>query len=146
LRSQMYESEAAVLPSFEGAFTQNRFVGATQVFGGETVGVFRTTIQPQLTASWTLYPGGTSIYQILAARRHMQAGEQLTKETLQEQMSGAAQDYYKLLEAVAERDNAEKGVEEVQKQVELNQARIDAGVGIKLDLVRSKTLLAQKDQ
>ena len=34
---------------------------------------------------------------------------------------------------------------EVQKQVELNDARIKAGVGIKLDLIRSKTLLSQKD-
>ncbi len=143
-RSQMHQAEAALLPSIDGTYNQSRFEGGTQVFGNQTYSVVRTTVQPQLSASWSINPGGKEIYQILAAKRRKDSTEFQMKETLQQQLSNAAQEYYKLLSAHLQREIAQKSLAEAQAQVDLNEALLKNGRGLKSDLMRSKATLAQE--
>lgn len=138
-------TQSALLPDIGGVYNQNRFQGAIQIFGGQTTSIFRTTVQPQLGISWTLYPGGTNIYQMLAAKKRTEGAQTQIRETLQQQLSVAVDEFYQVIEAQVEREIASKSIEEVQKQVELSDAKLKAGVGTKLDVARTKTLLVRRE-
>lgn len=143
-KSRYRQRQAALLPSIEGSLNQSRLEGGQQVFGGEVFTVVRTTVQPQLTASWTLYPGGKNIYEMLAAKRREQSAGFLLKETYQEQLAGAAQDYYKLLAAHLKKGVIVRSLLQAEEQVKLNEAKVKAGNGIPLDLSRARTNYAQQ--
>ena len=101
LKSRYRQKQAALLPNIDASLNQSRLNGGQQVFG-DVVQVIRTTVQPQVRLSWTLYPGGKNIYEMLAAKQRQQSSDFLLKETYQEQLAGAAEDYYKLLDSFTE--------------------------------------------
>lgn len=142
-QSQLRQKQVAILPNIDGTYVQSNLQGAQQVFG-TTVQVTRKTVQPQIGASWTLYPGGKTIYDMLAAKRRKDSADFLLKQTDQEQLAGAAQDYYKLLAAYQQKNSALQSMSEAKEQVSLNQAKIQTGKGIPLDLSRAQTQYAQR--
>jgi outer membrane protein len=146
LKYNYYSQAAEFLPNISGRYSQNRFQGAVQVFGGATVGIFRTTYQPQLNVSSTIYPGGKLVFDTWAAKRRKEAADKQVEDTLQQQLARASEDYYAILEGEIQRENALKSIEEVQQQVNLNDAKVKVGVGTKLDLLRSQTLLAKQQR
>jgi outer membrane protein TolC len=97
-----------------------------------------------LGASWTLYPGGRNIYQILAAKRRKVSADFLLTQTYQEQLALAAQEYYKLLAAYQQKGVVIRSILDAQEQVKMNQAKVKSGKGIPLDLSRAKTNYAQQ--
>lgn len=101
-------------------------------------------IQTQVGASWTFYPGGQNVYQILAAKRRKVSADYQLKETLQEQLSNAAQQYYKLLAAYQQKGVIVRSIVDAQQQVRLNKAKVRVGNGIPLDLAQAKTNYAQQ--
>jgi len=144
-RSLLHQSVANILPSVEGSVLQSHLKGGSQV-GGQTLQILRDTVQPQVTAFWTLNPGGQDVYTILAAKRRKKEADLQVLETLQEQLSGAAQDYFNLLAAEANREQVLQSIADAQEQVNLNTARLATGVGNKLDMLKSQTLLADQEQ
>lgn len=144
LQSRLRQAQVSILPNIEGVYTQSRLQGAQQIFGGQVVEVVRDTVQPQIAANWTVYPGGRTIYQMLAAKRRKTASDFTLQETRQEQLSGAAQDYYKLLVAYMQKGVIVRNLEEAVEQVRLNQLKAKVGQGIPLDLSRAKTNFAQQ--
>lgn len=143
LQSRVRLAQVALLPNIQEIYNQNRFQGGVQIFGGQTLTIFRTTVQPQLAATWTIYPGGRNIYDILAAKRRKSASVFQVRETTQQQMARASEEFYRFLEAIVLREIAQKSVQEAQKQVEISRAKMEAGVGTKLDMMRNETLLTQ---
>lgn len=145
-KNRFYRSMANFLPDFEGSYTHSRFQGGIQVFGNEVITIYQTRITPQMTASTTVHPGGRRILEALAAKRRSASGKQLLKGTRQEQLSRAAEEFYQLLEARIQVENLSTTVQEARAQVALNDARREAGVGTKLDLMQSKTYQAQQER
>ncbi len=143
LQSRLRQRQAAFLPNIDGAYTQSRLEGGQQIFG-DVVTVVRQTVQPQLSASWTLYPGGRTIYEMLSAKRRKQMADSLLKETYQEQLARAAEEYYKLLSAYLQKEVIAQGMREALEQVKLNEALVEVGKGVPLDLSRAKTSYAQQ--
>ncbi|MGE0200763.1 MAG: TolC family protein [Candidatus Melainabacteria bacterium] len=143
MANRAWQRGAALLPNIEGSYNQSRLEGGQQIFG-EVVTVVRKTAQPQLTASWTLYPGGRNVYELLAARQRSKAAESTMAGTRQEQLALAAGDYYSLLAAYQQRTVVQRNLAEAQEQININQARVDVGNGIPLDLSRAKTTYAQQ--
>jgi outer membrane protein TolC len=101
-------------------------------------------VQPQVGLSWTLYPGGKNIYEMLAAKQRQQSSDSLLKETYQEQLAGAAEDYYKLLAAHLKKGVVVRSLLQAEEQVKLNQAKVKVGSGLPLDLSRANTNYAQQ--
>lgn len=144
VRSRLRQRQVALLPNIDASYTQSRLEGGQQVFGGEVFTVIRETVQPQATASWTLYPGGRNLFEMLAARQRDKAAQNQLQETIQEQLARATEEYYRLLGAYQQKQVVLKSVAQAQAQVDLNQALVDAGRGIPLDLSRAQTNLAQQ--
>ncbi len=156
IRSRYRQSQAALLPNITASYSNNSTSAGQQQGtnqggqpiiiggGGGNSGKRISRIQPQLSASWTLYPGGRQIYQILAAKRR-DAGARLDlKTTYQDQLSQAAQQYYQLLAAYLQKGVVLRNLEDLQEQVNSNQLKVKVGTGIPLDLSRARTSYAQQ--
>lgn len=141
-----YRSVAEMLPDIQGTYTQSRFQGVVQVFGSQTIPVYQTRIVPQATAIWLVNPGGKDVFTALAAKQRARGAKFQLNQTLQEQLAQAAIEYYELIAAGVNVANTRANIQEVQSQVALNDARLKAGVGTKLDLERAKTQLIEREQ
>ncbi len=144
--NQFYRSLAEMLPDVEGTYNQSRFQGAIQIFGSQTLQVYQTRIVPQATASWVIRPGGQDLFTALAAKQRARGAKYDLNNTLQDQLTQATIEYYELLAAGVNVANTRANIQEVQTQVALNDARLKAGVGTKLDLERARTLLIEREQ
>lgn len=145
-KSLLRRSQVALLPDVTGTYTQSRLSGATQVFGGQTISVVRPTINPQAAINWTINPGGAEVFTILAAKQRLKAAEAQVKGTLQDQMTGAAQEFYRLKAALAQREATLKSLEQARDQLKLSEAKFNVGNGTKLDVMNAKKLEAQQLQ
>jgi outer membrane protein TolC len=141
-----YRSLSDLLPDIQGTYNQSRFQGAIQIFGNQTLQVYQTRIVPQLTARWTIYPGGQDVFNALAARQRAKGAKVQVLDTLQDQLTQAANEYYDLLAAGIQVANINLSIQEAQSQVTLNEARLKAGVGTRLDLERARSQLVQREQ
>lgn len=144
--NQYYRSVVEMLPDIEGTYNQSRFQGVVQIFGSQTIPVYQTRLVPQLTARWLINPGGFDVFNALAARQRAKEAKIQVQATTQEQMTQATSNYYRLIAAGIQVANSKVNIQEAQSQVALSEARLKAGVGTKLDLVRSKTQLLQREQ
>ena len=148
--SRRSESIVSILPDITGSYTQSKTKSAGSntsgfAFGGLSGGrgQSRDLVQPEAAASITLYPGGEQLFAILAAHQRKLSAEWLLKQTIQEQLATAAQDYYKLLDAYKQKQVVVQSIVAAQEQVDLNQALVNTGKGIPLNLSQAQTAFAQ---
>lgn len=170
LQSRYRQAQASLLPSITGSISENWQYGQQGVISGSSGGFISSPstggtgttggsggggrgkssggvqhfVQTQLGASWTIYPGGRNLYQILAAKRRQISADYQLKETSQEQLSNGAQDYYKLLAAYQQKGVIIRSIVDAQEQVRLNKAKVKVGKGIPLDLSQAQTNYAQQ--
>lgn len=145
-QSQYRLSMSDLLPDITLTHDQNRFQGAVQIFGGDTIPILRSTVRPQITASWTVHPFGRDVLRTLAAKRREGMAKSLLEGTHQTQLARAAEEYYAFLVAHHQVEASRKGVEVAQEQVRLNQARFEVGIGTKLELMQSRTFQAEQQR
>ncbi|HEY9746881.1 MAG TPA: TolC family protein, partial [Oculatellaceae cyanobacterium] len=145
-KTAVYKSVSDMLPDIGGSYDQSRFNGGMQIFGDQVMRFKRVQFVPQVMARWTIRPGGEDIFKMLAAKRRYAGSKSLLQSTLQEQLAGAAQDYYNLIEAQTQVENIRIAINEAKSQVELNESRLKAGVGTKLDVMRAKSQLVQRER
>lgn len=168
LQSRLRQSQVSLLPNITGSLSENwqygrqgiisgsggGFITSGNTAGGQASGGFgRGTgrsggvqhfVQTQIGASWTLYPGGRQVYQILADKRRRISADYLLKGTYQEQLANAVQEYYKLLAAYQQKGVIMRSMLNAGEQMRLNQAKVSVGKGIPLDLSQAKTYYAQQ--
>lgn len=135
-----------MLPDVYATYDQSRFQGVIQIFGDQTIPIYRTQYVPQLLGRWTLYPGGRQIFEALAAKRRHQAARTQVLDTLQNQLAQTAAEYYLLIEAKVRVENAKASIAEATSQVRQSEARLKAGVGTKLDLAQAESQLAVRER
>lgn len=144
VKARFYQSLADFLPDFNGQYDHRRFQGVVQLFGNDTLVIRQTVIEPGFLVSHRVYPGGKRIFDALVARKRVNAAKSLVKETYQEQLARAAEDYYILLGAQIGRDFALQSLKEAREQLALSEARFQAGLGTRLDVMQAKTQEAQR--
>jgi outer membrane protein len=144
-RTLFYRSLSRMLPDVRATYTATRFKGVIQLFGDETIPVEQTQVVPQLQAIWVINPGGQDVFRSLAARSRSKEALLRLDSTKQEQLAEAARRYYEFLTARIQRQNTEAGLLEAQSQLALSEARWKAGVGTRLDVMRSKSQLAERE-
>lgn len=144
-RTLFYRSLSRMLPDIRGTYTATRFSGVIQLFGDQTIPVTQTQTVPQLQAIWVINPGGQDVFRSLAARSRSKEALLRLDSTKQEQLAEAARRYYEFLAARIQRQNTEAGLIEARSQLALSEARSKAGVGTRLDVMRSKSQLAERE-
>ena len=139
-------SLSELLPDVSLLLTQNRFVGGVQVFGGNVVNIFRTTIQPQLTANYEVTPFGERMFTIKASHKRQRAQESLLDNVKQQLLNDVTLSYCDLQQAYWQKAMALQSIKEAQLQLDIAQARFKSGLGISLDVLQAKTFLKQQEQ
>jgi len=136
---------------YKGAFPITSALGAAGgagMNGGNSIPIASDfhLYEPQFILSYSIFQGGTRIFQILAARKMLSAQHELSNLTLQQTLQQAAQAFYGLQRQLDQVVISRKQVDECKEQLALNQARLEAGVGVNLDVLQSRTQLAQAQQ
>lgn len=130
---------AELLPDVTAGYNQSRFVGVAQIFGGQTVGIYRTTYQPQLTANYTVYSAGQNIFELRASKHRLEAQKHMLEDTRQKVLAEVTLAYYDLQQAYWKRAIALQALKEAALQVDMNKARVEEGIGVKLEYLQAQT-------
>lgn len=141
-----YRALSDMVPDIQATYTQSRFQGSILVFGDTIVQNYQTRLIPQITASWTVRPGGEDLFIALAAKQRAKGAKFNVLDTLNNQLTLAANAYYDLLSGSVQVENSRLSIQETEGQVRLNEARVKAGIGTKLDLERARSQLVAREQ
>lgn len=145
-KARYYQALSEFLPDFDAFYTHRRFGGVIQIFGNQTLQIYQTSIEPGMTASLRVWPGGKTVFDALAAHRRVRASQSLVRETHQQQLAAAAAEYYTLLQAQLQRVFAQKSLDEAHEQTAITQARYEAGVGTRLEILQAQTVQARRER
>lgn len=137
---------AEMLPDLEVTYSDTNYEGAIQGFGNDIFEVDRRTFLPQMIFRFPIFQGGRRLFQAQSAKRLAEAQEATSETTHQQTLRQTALYYYDLKRRLDEIAIAQKQLEESQAQLDLNQARLEAGVGTRLDVLQSEAQVARSQQ
>ncbi len=137
---------AELLPDLELTYVQSHFNGAIQPFGDTLLDVDRQSYNPQLLFRFPIFQGGRRLFAVRAAKRTLEAQQASAEQTVQETLRQTALNYYELKRQLDGIAIARKQLEETQAQLNINQARLEAGTGTRLDVLQSQAQVAQANQ
>jgi outer membrane protein TolC len=141
-----YESSVeAVFPVIAPAFAYQHFDGANQNANGTLVLTNFNNILPAVTVQWIVNPGRV-YYDIVAARRRLDASRRLSESAELDTLRTAAVQYYDLVLAQAKVAVARKAEAEATEALRLTARRVRAAVALPADESRARASLAGRRQ
>jgi outer membrane protein len=135
----------AVFPVISGGAAFQHFGGANQNANGTLVQTSFNNILPSATVQWIVNPGRV-VYDIIAARRRVEASEQQEQAAELETARAASVQYYDLALAQAQVGVAQQAVAAAEESLRLTHAKVNAGTGLRADELRAKAYLAARRQ
>lgn len=141
-RTYYYQALTTFLPDVIATYDQSKFEGAIQIFGSETIQVTQNRVVPQLEARVTYVPG--TLFTASAANRQKRAAEAQASDTLQDQWTATAVDFYTWVEAYEQLLNNLRSQRDAESSVNLSQQRFTVGTGTKLDVLRAQNRVNQQ--
>ncbi|MGD9580620.1 MAG: TolC family protein, partial [Vampirovibrionia bacterium] len=135
-----------MLPNVTLGYNFARYQGTQLVGGVILVSVIRSSVVPSLIADATVFSGFKNLFNAIAEKHQYRASINTLEANLDEIIYNVTEGYYKLLQQKATCVVDEKTLEESHEQLKLNQERYYAGVGTKLDVLQSQSLVSQAEQ
>jgi outer membrane protein TolC len=144
-RGRYESSVAAIFPVVAPSVTGLHVQGANQNANGTLAFANFTDFIPGISVDWILNPGQVA-YDIIAAKRRLEAADQLEQAVVQETMRAAAVQYYDLVLAQAQVSVTRQAMEEAGELLRIERLRLHAGTGIPADELRAEAALANAQQ
>lgn len=138
-KGEHLQSIANLLPSVNGQFSMERFVGGEVFFGATPVSLDRTTYRPTVSLEHEIHTGGGTIYQIKATKNRVLGVKDTQDRTVQQVLLDALSRYYEWLNDIAQLALANKSLSEAQEQVRVNKIRLKTGFGTDFEVLQSKS-------
>lgn len=135
-----------MLPNVTLGYNFARYQGTQLVGGVIPVSIIRSSVVPSLIGDATLFQGFRGLFNALAERHQYKASINTLEANLDEVVYTVTEGYYKLLKEKANCIVDDKTLEDANEQLKLNQERFHAGVGTKLDVLQSQSLVSQAEQ
>lgn len=135
-----------MLPNVTLGYNFARYQGTQLVGGVIPVSVIRSSVVPSLIGDVTLFNGFRNLFNAVAEKHQYKASINTLEANIDEIMYTVTEGYYTLLSEKAKCIVDEKSLEESTEQLKLNQERFYAGVGTKLDVLQSQSLVSQAEQ
>lgn len=145
-KARYYTRLATMLPDVDFNFQRQDYGGALQVFGNNVIDIDRRIQQPAMIFKFPVFKGGKDWFQVRAAKRQLMAQEAAEAGQEEAILRQTAVQYYELKRRLSDVKIAQKQLDEVQATLDLNQTRMDAGVGTRLEVAQTKAQLAQTQQ
>lgn len=145
MQGQYYSSIGAIFPVVSPNVEAQRIKGAvTQPNGALGVANFSNVI-PALALQWIINPGAV-VFDIIAAKRRLEATAQQAQASVQDTLRTAADQYYDLVLAQAQVSAAQQNADEATELLRLERLKLDAGTGLPADVLRAQAALASAQQ
>lgn len=141
-----YEGRAgALFPVLTPALVYESVDGKVRAIDGPLLAADFTSLAPSALLRWALNPG-KAVYDLIAARRRLEASEHDERHARQEAVRCAASQYYDLVLAAARLGAAERALRESQESLRLTESRLRAGTGLGADRLLAEGALARRQQ
>jgi outer membrane protein TolC len=141
-----YESSVgAIFPVISPGIAFEHVEGSVRAVNGPLLGADFTALAPAALVQWVLNPGQV-YYDIVAARRRLEASEQQERHVVQETIRTGAIQYYDLILAQARLGVAQRSVSESEELLRITGLRLKAGAGLEADRLRAEADLARRQQ
>ena len=137
---------AEMLPDVGVSFSRQHYNGGLQIFGNQVIDVNRTIQQPYLVIKFPLFKGGQDFFQVRSANRLLWAQRATEEATQQNLLRETAVRFYDMKRALSELAISQAQVNNLETHLKLTQARMDAGVGTRLDVLQTQAQLAKARQ
>ncbi len=119
--------------------------GRVRATEGNIVNVGFNTFQPSIAIQWVINPGRV-IYEIIAARKRLEASKHDEQAVQMETTRLAAVQFYDLVLSQARVAAADQAVSEAEELSRINRLRASAGTGVPADELRAEARLAESQQ
>lgn len=139
--SQKKEAIANFLPDAVLRFRFSRFQGGVQVFDGEPVEAFITTILPEAQISLPINLGGSQLFNYKRKDKEYLLQKLAEAAISQDTLLEVCQLYTQLLTNYLELGVVRQTEREAQEQLKLSEARFNEGLGILLEVLEARNLL-----
>ncbi|NOX57922.1 MAG: TolC family protein [Planctomycetes bacterium] len=103
------------------------------------------SFQPSVAIQWVLNPGRV-IYDIVAAKKRMNASELESRAVVLETLRRGAVEYYELALRQAAVAASQESVTEAEELVRITALQVETGAGVPADKLRAQASLAQRKQ
>ena len=141
-----YESSVgAIFPAFSPGASFEHIEGSVRGIEGPLLAADFTSFTTAALVQWVLNPGRV-VYDVVAARRRLEASENQERHVVQETTRAAAVQYYDLVLAQARLAVAQRSVSESEELLRITRLRQQAGTGLEADRLRAEADLARRRQ
>jgi outer membrane protein len=144
-RGRYESSVAAIFPVVAPSLTGSHVQGANQNANGTLAFANFTDFIPGISVNWILNPGQV-VYDIIAAKRRLEAADQTEQAIIQETTRVASVQYYDLVLAQAQVSVTRQAMEEAGELLRIERLRLHAGTGVPADELRADAALANAQQ
>jgi outer membrane protein TolC len=135
----------AIFPVISPGLSFTHVGGTSQAVDGSLVNTTFNTLVPAATVQWIVNPGRV-VYDIVAARRRVEAAEQQEHAAELESTRLAAVQYYDLVLTQAQVAVARQSVAGAEESLRLAEARLRSGTGLRAEDLRARAFLAARRQ
>lgn len=141
-RGRYEASVENVFPVVAPGVAYQHYQGTFQNANGTlTPHVHFDNLLPAVSVQWVLNPAAV-IYDIVAARRRLEASGHQERSVVLEAQRSAAVQYYDLVLAQAKLAVAEQAVREADELLRITELKVKAGTGLEADELRARAALA----
>lgn len=144
-RGQYQSSVAAVFPVIAPSITGLHLKGVNQNANGTLALANFTDFLPGITLNWIINPGQV-IYDIIAAKRRLEASDQQEQAVVLEATRAAAVQYYDLVLTQAQVSVARQAMDEAAELLRIERLRLKTGTGLPADELRAAAAFANAEQ
>lgn len=144
-RGRLESVVGGVFPAIVPSAVFDHVEGSVRAIQGNIVGAGFNTFTPTIAVQWVLNPGNV-IYDIIAARRRLQAVKANEQAVTQDTMRLTAIRYYDLALAQYRVAVAHQSELEARELLRINRLRADTGTGVPVDVMRAEARLSQTQQ
>jgi outer membrane protein TolC len=145
-RAQYQTRLAQMLPDLSLTYGRTHYTGAIQGFGNDIFQVDRKSSNPELVFRFPLFQGGRRFFQMRSAKKTLNAQQDTQQSTLQNTLRQTALNYFQLKRNMDLITIAQQQLEETKAQLVVNQTRMEAGTGVRLDVLQTQTQVARSHQ
>ncbi|MDX1918823.1 MAG: TolC family protein [Candidatus Caenarcaniphilales bacterium] len=139
----MYGSIAGFLPSISFSNSIESFKGGEIIFGAEPVELDRRTFRPTISLDYQIQTGGKPIFQLMSNVRRLKRARSAKSTALQGALLDASAEYFSWLKDINSLTAAETSLQEAETQLSLSESRANNGFATQLEVMQSKTKLAE---
>src|SRR4051794_3771860 len=141
-----YESSlGAIFPVFAPSVSYEHLQGSVRAVNGPLLAADFNAFFPSALIQWAINPGRV-YYDIVAARKRLDAAEGQEQSVVMDTVRAAAVQYYDLALAQAKLAAAQKAVSEAEELLRLTRLRVGAGAGLRADELRAESAVAARRQ